>query len=179
MGIHDGHRERMKQRFAEHGLDGFDDHTALELLLFYALPRADVNPLAHALMDRFGTFAAVFDATEEELRSVPGVGESTAVLLKLVPQVARRYLMSRSSFDVILDSSKKAGEYLVPRFYAEKDEVVYLVCLDAKGKVLACRFMGRGSVNSANISVRKIVECALLCNATSAIVAHKIGRAHV
>jgi len=172
MGIHDGHRERMKQRFAEHGLDGFDDHTALELLLFYALPRADVNPLAHALMDRFGTFAAVFDATEEELRSVPGVGESTAVLLKLVPQVARRYLMSRSSFDVILDSSKKAGEYLVPRFYAEKDEVVYLVCLDAKGKVLACRFMGRGSVNSANISVRKIVECALLCNATSAIVAH-------
>jgi DNA repair protein RadC len=172
MSIHEGHRERMKKRFAEHGLENFDDHNVLELLLFYALPRGDVNPVAHALMERFGTLAAVFDAPADELCKVPGVGENTATYIKLIPQAGRRYLMSRSRFDDILDSTKKAGEYLLPLFFAERDEVVYTICLDAKCKVLSCRLLFRGSVNSASVSIRKIVENALLCNSTSVIIAH-------
>lgn len=172
MSVHDGHRERMKHRFSEHGLENFDDHNVLELLLFYALPRSDVNPLAHALLDRFGSLSAVFDAPAEELVKVPGIGDSAALLIKLIPQVSRRYLMSRSSFDDILDSPKKAGRYLLPRFYAERDEIVYVICLDAKCMVLCCRLLFRGSVNSANVSIRKIVETALTYNATSVILAH-------
>ena len=172
MGIHDGHRERMKRRFSEHGLENFDDHNVLELILFYALPRINVNPLAHNLIDRFGSLAAVFDAPADELIKVPGIGSNTACFIKLLPQVARRYLVSRSSFDDILDSSEKAGTFLVPRFFAERDEIVYIVCLDAKCKVLSCKLLFRGSVNSANISVRKIVENALLYNSTSVIIAH-------
>lgn len=172
MNIHDGHRARLKKRFLEHGLESFEDHGVLEILLFYALPRADVNPIAHALIDKFGTLSAVFDAPVEELARVPGIGLSTAEFIKLIPQVSRRYLMSRVSFDDILDSSKKAGEYLLPRFYAERDEIVYMACLDAKCKVLNCRLLFRGSVNSANVSVRKIVENALVFNATSVIIAH-------
>jgi DNA repair protein RadC len=80
--------------------------------------------------------------------------------------------MSRASFDDILDSTKKAGEYLLPRFYAERDEIVYMVCLDAKCKVLNCKLLFRGSVNSANVSIRKIVENALVYNSTSVIIAH-------
>ncbi len=172
MNIHDGHRERMKNRFLEHGLESFDDHNVLELLLFYALPRRDVNPLAHRLVEKFGSLSAVFDAPVDELKSTPGVGENTAVFIKLLPQVARRYMMSRSSFEDILDSSKKAGDYLVPRFYAERDEVVYMVCLDAKCKVLNCKLLFRGSVNAAGVSIRKIVETALSYNSTSVILAH-------
>ena len=117
MNIHEGHRARMKKRFAEHGLENFDDQNVLELLLFYALPRTDVNPVAHALMDRFETLAAVFDAPMDELMRVSGVGDNTATFIKLIPQAGRRYLMSRSRFDNILDSTKKAGEYLLPFFF--------------------------------------------------------------
>jgi DNA repair protein RadC len=162
----------MKKRFLEHGLDNFDDHTVLELLLFYALPRGDVNPLAHRLMDQFGSLAAVFDAPVDELTKVEGVGENTAVYIKLLPQMGRRYMLSRSRFDDILDSTKKAGDYLVPCFFGERDEVVYMVCLDAKCKVLGCKRLFRGSVNSAAVSIRKIVENALQYNSTSVIIAH-------
>lgn len=172
MNIHTGHRERMKKRFLEHGLENFDDHNILELLLFYALPRADVNPLAHALIAKFGSLSAVFDAPVDELTKVPGIGMNTAVFIKLIPQISRRYLISRSRFDDILDSTKKAGEFLLPHFFAERDEVVYMVCLDAKCKVLNCNRLFRGCVNSANVSVRKIVENALLYNSTSVIIAH-------
>ena len=172
MSIHNGHRERIKKRFLEHGLESFEDHSVLELLLFYALPRGDVNPIAHTLMSRFGSLAAGFDAPAEELAKVPGIGMNTAELIKLIPQVSRRYLMSRASFDDILDSAKKAGEYLLPRFYAERDEIVYMVCLDAKCKVLNCKLLFRGSVNAANVSIRKIVENALVYNSTSVIIAH-------
>ncbi len=172
MNVHDGHRERMKRRFSEHGLDNFDDHTVLELILFFALPRGDTNTLSHLLLENFGSLSAVFDAPTEELLKIPGVGSNTACLIKLVPQLSRRYLMSRTNPDDILDSSRKAGEYLVPRFYAESDEVVYMICLDAKCKVLNCRRLFRGGVNSACVSIRKIVENALLFNSTGVIIAH-------
>lgn len=172
MSIHNGHRARMKKRFSEHGLDHFDDHNVLELLLFYALPRGDLNPLAHALIDQFGSLVAVFDAPEEELVKVPGVGKNTAAFIKLIPQMSRRYLISHGSVDEILDSTKKAGAYLIPRFFAQQDEIVYMVCLDAKCKVINCKLLFQGSVNSANVSIRKIVENALLYHSTSVIIAH-------
>jgi len=162
----------MKRRFLEHGLESFEDHHVLEILLFYALPRVDVNPLAHNLLKQFGSLAAVFDAPLDELEKVEGIGRNAATLIKLIPQVARRYMISRASLSDILDSSEKAGRYLLPRFFGERDEVVYLVCLDAKCKVLNCRLMFRGSVNSASVSIRKIVETALSFNATSVILAH-------
>jgi DNA repair protein RadC len=172
MGIHDGHRERMKEQFLNNGLDGFADHNVLELLLFFSIPRGDVNPLAHQLLDRFGSLSAVFDAPKEELLRVPGVGNNTATLIKLIPQMSRRYLVSRAGENEILNSSQKAGEYILPRFHGETDEVLYMICLDAKFKVLSCNCMGRGSVNSVNLSIRKIVENALLYNASSVILSH-------
>lgn len=170
--MHKGHRLRMKRRFLKTGLDTFKDHNVLELLLFYGVPQKDVNPMAHTLLEQFGTLAGVFDAPAEELVKVPGVGESVAVLLKLIPQVSRRYLISRVEVETILDSAKSAGEYLLPRFYAQRNEVVYMVCLDAKRKVLNCQMLFQGSVNSAHISIRKIVETALIYNSTSVILAH-------
>jgi len=172
MGIHDGHRERLKERFLKHGLDSFNDHNVLELLIFYSLPRVDTNELAHELIRRFGSLSAVFDAPIDELLRVPGVGKNTALLIKLIPQTARRYLVSRSGLGDILNTSQKAGEYLIPHFYAEREEVVFMICLDAKCKVINCQLLFRGGVNSAAVSIRKVVETALLYNSTSVIIAH-------
>lgn len=86
-GLHAGHRSRMRQRFLISGLDGFQDHEVLEFLLFYAVPRKDVNELAHILLSRFGTLAGVLDAPEEELRSVPGIGKQVAHFLTIAPSL--------------------------------------------------------------------------------------------
>ena len=172
MGIHEGHRDRLKQKFLFSGLDGFHDHEALELLLFYAIPRRDTNPIAHELLNRFGSLSGVLDAPMEELCQLNGVGENAALLLKLIPHISKRYSMSRSNFDGLLDSTEKTGDYLVPRFYAERDEVVYMICMDSKYKVLTTKLIFRGNVNSANISIRKIMETALTYNATKVILAH-------
>jgi DNA repair protein RadC len=162
----------MKRRFLLHGLDSFDDHAILELLLFHAVPRGDTNPTAHALLDRFGSLADVFDAPVGELVKVAGVGEASALLIKLVPQVARRHLISRASSDKILSSPKSAGEYILPYFFGERDEVVYIICMDDKCKVLATKQLSRGGVSSASVNTRKIVEEALSVNASRVILAH-------
>ena len=171
-GSHDGHRARMKNRFLMHGLDNFDDHAVLELLLFHSVPRRDTNELAHELINRFGSLAEVFDAPVDALTKLDGLGEASALLIRLMPQLARRYLISRTAPDKQLFSSRQAGEYITPYFFGERDEVVYLICLDGKQKVIACRLMFRGSVNSAAINMRRLVETALMFNSTSVILAH-------
>ena len=172
MSIHDGHRQRLKDRFREEGLDHFQEHEVLELLLFYCIPRKDTNPIAHALIDRFGSLSQVLEAPPEELAKVPGMGESAAVFLNLTTAVGRYYLVNRSAQAYILTTIEQCGRYLVPFFYGRRNETVYLLCLDAKCKVLCCKEVGEGSVNSAGVPIRRIVEVALGANATSVVLAH-------
>ena len=172
MSIHDGHRQRLKERFLRGGLDNFTDVQVLELVLFYCIPRRDTNPIAHALLAHFGSLSQVLEASVEELQKVPGVGENTAIYLTMLTQVGRFYLVDRNQREVILPTIDKCGAYLVPYFFGRSIETVFLLCLDAKCKVLCCREIGQGSVNSAGISVRKIVEVALGANATTVVLAH-------
>ena len=172
MPIHDGHRERMKKRFLEEGLDGFTQIQALELLLFYCIPQKDTNPLAHALLDRFGSLSQVLEAPVEELRKVPGVGAHTAIFLHLITEAGRFYLVNRSSQENILPSLESCAEYMLPFFFGRKVETVFLLCLDAKCKVLCCKEIGEGSVNAAGISVRRVVETALNAGASTVVLAH-------
>ena len=172
MGIHDGHREKMRQRFLKSGLDAFADHEALELLLYYAIPRRDTNPIAHALMERYGSLSAVLAAPVEDLKKVEGVGESAAILLKLAPQLYRKAKMSDAEQEPILSSVERVGAYLLERFAGEKNEVVYQLCLDRKGKLLVCKKLGEGGVTSADLDIRRLVENALLTGASSVVLAH-------
>ena len=172
MGIHDGHREKMRQRFLKSGLDAFADHEALELLLYYAIPRRDTNPIAHALMERYGSLSAVLTAPVEDLKKVEGVGESAAVLLKLAPQLYRKARLSDAEQETVLSSVERVGAYLLERFAGEKNEVVYQLCLDRKGKLLACKKLGEGGVASADLDIRRLVENALLTGASSVVLAH-------
>jgi len=172
MSIHDGHRERLRERFVQEGLDHFSEIQALELALFYTIPRKDTNPIAHALLDRFGSLSQVLEAPVEELRKVAGVGESTAVFLRLITELGRYYMVNRTTQVKVLTTLEQCAEYMLPYFYGRRVETVYLLCLDAKCKVLCCREIAEGSVNSAGISIRKVVETALSANATSVVLAH-------
>ncbi len=169
---HHGHRERMRQRFLRHGLDNFDDHNVLELLLFYAVPRRDTNLLAHRLLDAFGGLDGVFGATPEALMTVEGVGENAAALIHLVPEAARRYFISKTEPGCILADSAAAGRYLLPRFLTCRNETMYLVCMDAKLKVLDCREVNQGGTVSVPVNIRQIVQIALGQNASYALLAH-------
>ena len=170
--VHKGHRERLKARFLETVLDSFTDLQALELLLFYAIPQKDTNPIAHALLDRFGSLSQVLDAPLEALKKVPGISDHSASLLRLVTELARFYQVDSAQRTEVLTSLDACGRYLVPWFFGRKVETVFLLCLDAKCKVLCCREIGEGSVNAASISVRKVVEAALSANATTVVLAH-------
>lgn len=172
MTIHKDHRRRVKNRFLSEGLDHFEELHALELLLFFAIPQGDVNPLAHKLLDHFGSLHQVLKAPPEQLMAVKGVGEHTAILLGLVKGLSKKYLIDYDEKTIQLGTLEECGAYLMDRFLGRRDEVVMLLCLDAKRAPLACRVVSEGSVNTAEVSVRKVVEAALAVNATSVVLAH-------
>ena len=171
---HQGHRRRLRETYLRAGLENLSDVNRLELLLFYALPRQDTNPLAHALLQDFGSLSAVLDASVERLMEVEGVGPNTAALIRLVSELnaCAEQEKAQNRSQGILDTTSKCAEYLLPCFFGLSAEVVYLLCLDARCKLLACRKLGEGSVNAADVSVRKIVETALHHNAASVVLAH-------
>ena len=171
MALHDGHRQRKKQRFLQHGLDSFADHEVLELLLFYAIPRRDTNETAHRLLEHFGTLKAVLTASVEELQKVEGVGESAAAFLHLLQAVGYRALRTAGD-DTILNSVDSAGAYFQKLLRGERREVLYQVCLDAKGKVLSHKRLSSGTVSMAPVNVREVVENALYTDASGVLLAH-------
>lgn len=171
-GVHQGHRQRVKQEFMARGLAGMPDHRALELLLFFSIPQGDVNPLAHELVEQFGSLAGVFNATREQLLAVKGIGENTATLIQLMPALAGRYLEERSSFEGQLTDSWHFKELLMPLFFGARNEMVYVVCMDGKQKLISCRKLGEGVPDQVEVTGRQVVEAALTCGATRVALAH-------
>ena len=172
MGVHDGHRKRLKRRFLSEGLDSFEDHNILELLLFYALPRSDTNEIAHRLLEQFKSLSGVFDAPLEELCKIKGISEHSATLIKLIPRLTSAYHTDKSKDIKIISSTNAAGKFFVPRFYGKQNEEVYVMLLDDKKKVIKCEKVFEGTVNSTPITVKKVVAMAVNSNATGVILAH-------
>ena len=170
--LHKDHRKRLKQRFLDAGLDDFTDYQVLELLLFFAIPQGDTNGTAHELINHFGSLSRVLEADFEELKKIKGIGDHSATLLALVTDLCRYYQVDCAKRAEVLTTLDACGAYLVPRFFGRTNETVFLLCLDAKCKVLDCREIGEGSVNAASISIRKIVETALNSKATTVVLAH-------
>lgn len=171
--MHIGHRERLKKRFLAEGLDNFEPHAVLEMILFYSVPRRDTNPIAHNLLEYFGgSLINVFDAPIEELVRVDGIGINTATLIKLFPEVCRRYLMEMHETGNIVKSSKDAAKCFVPLFIGRTNELVAVMCIDSKGKVLFCNSIFEGSINAVEVGIRRFVEIAVRYDATDMIISH-------
>ncbi len=167
-----GHRQRVKERFQKEGLDSFDERHALELLLFYAIPRRDTKDIARRLLDKFGSFSAVMEAPLKMLQQVEGIGPGASTFLKLVHDTGRYYLNNRDQGVTILDDLNKCGDYLTNFFHGRRTESVWVLCLDAKCKLLACQQIAEGGNDNVSISPRSIMEVALTVNASSVILAH-------
>ena len=172
MGVHDGHRARMRKRFRDFGLSAFEPVNALELLLFFSHCRADTNQLAHRLMERFGSFSGVLDAPYDLLLQVEGVGPSTATLLGLVRQAAGLYATDRASTGVVLDSTEAIGKFFLPRFVGCTNEQAYVALLDDKHKLLRCTKLSEGTANATALPIKKVVAEVVATNATGVILAH-------
>ena len=170
--MHEGHRKRLKMRFLKEGLDSFEPHQVLELLLFYSIPRKDTNELAHKLLERYGSLSGVFDADIKDIVKVPGIGENTAFLLNLIPHLARRYHNDKWGPKPELNSSTKAGNYAISLFAGRNYEAFFIICLDSQNRVNYSELVHEGTINEAPVYPRLLVEAAIRHKANSVILAH-------
>lgn len=170
---HAGHRQRLKERFvSEGGLEHFELHNVLEILLFFGIPQKDTNDIAHELIRTFGSFSQVFLADVEQLAAVKGMTRNAAILIKLVPEVYRKFMEESKEKEEILDTTDKIREYLLPKFMGRSEEIVYLLCMNNACKLLRTEIISKGSKSMAHVDLRKLTEIVLQCGAVSIILAH-------
>lgn len=169
---HAGHRERVRNRFLRGGLDSFEDHQVLEMLLFYCYARKDTNEIAHSMLLEFGTLHNLFEADPLEIARRCGVSENVAVLVAMVPSLARRYFTSKWEKRDMLDSSKKAGMFAISLFTGLTVECFYLICLNNQRRLIYAAKVFEGTVAETPVYPREIVGTALKHQAVSVILAH-------
>ncbi len=167
-----GHRERLRQRFLKEGLEDFGEERALEYLLYYVIPRRDTYPIAKELIQQFGSLAGVMQASPEALKKVPGVGDKVAEYLHFTMSMYRYYMGKKDAPRKVLRTIDDCAQYMLPRFTGLQRESVCALCLDARCGIISCRTLGEGEANSVHIPIRKVVEYALNCDATSLVLAH-------
>ncbi len=168
---HSGHRDRLRKKFLANSFDNMEPHEALELMLYYAIPRKDTNPIAHKLLNDFGSLSAVLDAPIDKLKE-SGISENCAIYLKLLPQICRLYMEDKhNNKDKIIDIDN-VGEKIKHKFLGRNYEAVVLMLLDTKLKEVYCGVINKGSVSACEVYVRKIIELAVMYNARYAVLAH-------
>ncbi len=175
---HEGHRQRMKERFLQEGLTHFSGHEVLEMLLYYALPYRDTNELGHRLEQSFGSLAKVLEADYHDLVKVEGVTPHVATLIAFCGQLARRYQREQYAMGTVLYDATSIGKYLLPWFSGAKDESVVLLSMDNRHKVLNTTRVFEGSVNSTQFNIRGAVHQVLRDNATVVVMAHNHPNGH-
>ena len=170
--MHEHHRDRVRSRYRMDGFESFAPHEILEALLFTSIPRGDTNELAHRLLERFGSLRRVLEASVDELLTVDGVGEKTAFLLKVVPEMMRRYAAEALSDVPAYNTLSAVGDYLCRRFVGCGTECVYMVMLDNRLSMMDCCKVSEGSVNNSLLPIRSIVERAVFRKVPIVVLAH-------
>lgn len=170
--VHSGHRERMRRRLEVEGLDSFEPHQVLEVLLFHTIPKRDTNEIAHRLLEKFGTIDRVFDAELSSLMEVSGVGYNTAVFLRLMSEVARYYARERFNKCVHIENSEQMGEYMCSRIGMTAREVFAAAAFDARRNEIAFEIISEGFVSQTTVQLRRLAEFAILHNAELIVISH-------
>ena len=174
--LHENHRQRVFARLESGGLDSFYDHEIIELILFYTVPRRDTNPIAHRLINEFGSMSGVMDADIGALEKVPGVSRKSAVLLKLIPQLSRRYNLAGTEPGTVLDSFEKASKYAKDLMTGETREVYYILCLDIKNRLIKAEKLKEGTAAEIAVNPRSAVLAAAGKEAAGVILVHNHPR---
>jgi DNA repair protein RadC len=167
-----GHRERLRDRFRAGGGSALADYELLELVLFRAIPRRDVKPLAKALLARFGTFAAVAAARPERLKEINGINEATIVELKIIEEAAKRFAKSAVENRPAMDNFQAVIAYCRTAMAHLDREQFRILFLDKKNLLIADEVQGTGTVDHAPVYPREIMRRALELNATALILVH-------
>lgn len=171
--MHEGHRERLRQRYRREGLDEFELHNVLELVLFHIIPRKDTNEIAHRLVEKYHSLSAILDAPEEELCKIEGIGKTAACFLHMIPSLCRLYMSDlRYPENGCIESTGQACEFLSARLSGYDHEVVVALMLSQRGKILCCETIADGNINSADLDIRKLVGLCISYKCSRLILAH-------
>lgn len=170
--MHQGHRKNLRNDFLINGINGKTDHQILELILTYSLPRVDVNPIAHQLIDEFGSLAAVMDAPIDELIKINYITENSAVLLKLIPQTYQRYIQSKWEKRPKLNNLEKTVEFLKMYYISDNNEKLAAIFLDSHLQLISIEILSIGDKNSSAADIKKVIKLALKNDAKTVILAH-------
>jgi DNA repair protein RadC len=174
-----GHRKRLKQKFLTSGMAAFLDHEVLEFLLTYAIPQKDVKPLAKSLLREFGSLKGIIDAEISALEKVPGIGEHTAVLFKLIKELSALYLKQKAKEKPQIACTSELIDFCRTAMGAKKDEEFCVIYLDAQNQIIEFETVQKGIANQAVVYPRQVLENALLKKASAIILAHNHPSGHV
>lgn len=170
--LHEKHRQRMKEDFRKCGLQGFQPHNILEMLLFYSIPRCDTNETAHMLINEFGSLAGVFDAPIEALQSIHGIGIESATLIKFLPEVFRAYEASKFPDRPVILSTEAAAKFLASYFKTATSEKFVILYLDGSGKLIKDAEISQCNADMVFADLNSIIKSAILLNAKGIVIAH-------
>ncbi|MCL1787502.1 MAG: DNA repair protein RadC [Defluviitaleaceae bacterium] len=170
--IHANHRQRMRTRYKSQGLDGFHDHEVLEMLLYYCYPRCDTNEIAHKMLGEFKSLQHLFDANVDTIMARLGCTENIAVLLNLMPAIAKRYLRSKWDEKTALNNANIAGEYAINLFVGDHVETFYALCLDTGLRLHQAVQIAKGTVDEVPVFTRELVKKVLEHHAANVILVH-------
>ena len=167
-----GHRQRLREKFDLVEQDAFLDYELLELILMYSIPRRDVKPIAKDLLNRFHSFPGVMDARPDDLAQVPGVGQNTITLLKLIRGANVRYLARTLESLPLLNSPQLFADYARLRLGDKSCEATLVFYLNTQNRLIRCDMSGTGTVDNVTIYPSEVARNALLCGAHSVVVCH-------
>lgn len=167
-----GHRERLRQRFIQGGPDALQDYELIELILFMAIPRRDVKPLAKELLAKFGGLPKLFAASINELQAIDGISQNTAIALKAITAASHRMLRQELQKNPILNNWSRLIDYCTTTMAHEKKEHFRILFLNKKNELIADEIQGSGTVDHTPAYPREIMKRALELGATALILVH-------
>jgi len=174
-----GHRQRLQQKFKASGIDALHEYEVLELLLTYVIRQQDVKPLAKALLKEFGSVKGILDTELAGLQTVSGIGERSAIMLKLVKEIAALYLKQKAKEKKQVTCTSELLDYCRTVMGGKRDEEFCVIYLDAQNQIIEFETIQRGVVNQAVVYPRQVLECALKRKASAIILAHNHPSGHV
>lgn len=170
--MHEGHRQRLTERFRKEGFEGFEDHEILEFLLFFALPRVDTNPIAHELLDTFGSLSGVFEAEPEDLSMIKGIGPRAAAFITMFPEVFRAYERSKLGKRPSIKTIKDSCEFAKSLLFGKPYEQFYVIWLDTQSRVIHFEMLSEGGISESPVYLNKLAAAALRHRAVKVIITH-------